>query len=63
MTCAIGYSSELARNCIANPPWGEGCEICVKWNLIPLWIILGLVIVVSVIFVILFKNKQRRRNE
>ena len=32
MTCNIleGYVSETAKNCVANPPWGEGCEICVK---------------------------------
>ena len=30
MTCeALFYISEQAKNCISNPPSGEGCEICV----------------------------------
>jgi len=56
MTCKIGYISEQAKNCIPNPPWGEGCEICVKQNWLPIWILLGLLmllIAIGVAFIII----------
>lgn len=30
MVCALNYISETAKNCIANPPNSEMCEICIK---------------------------------
>ena len=60
MTCNIleGYVSETAKNCIANPPWGEGCEICVK-AISPIQftiLIFGCIIILSLIYVIFKKQ-------
>ena len=52
MVCKIGYISEQAKNCIPNPLWGEGCEVCVKINWNPIFILLGLLVLITILFFI-----------
>ena len=63
MTCPIGYTSEQIRGCIPNPLWGEGCEICVKINWLPIFILLGLGLLITIVFLFLIIRNCKGRKE
>ena len=70
MTCDVlrGYQSYYPPNCIGNPPWGEGCEQCIKIiNPILLYIILGLLVFIILFEIVIlikkiFKKVYKRKN-
>ena len=49
MTCSGLYVSEQAPNCIPDPLWGEGCEICYPLFNGNLLLIVMVIILLSVV--------------